>query len=347
MDAASASVVPLEVADIRDADLLAELETARGTAAYEFLRRACVVKQADRDQLARLKPGAARRALARQRIEAGGITQENLRHIHSVLAMCSLPYTQQPIEVREYERRHGRMSLVVEAGKLQGPDGKWVTQPLPHGTRARLLLLHLCSEAIRQKSPTIQIEDSLTAFIEAIGFPVTGGPRGTLTAFKQQINALAACHMRIGVWNGTRASTINTQPFSRLDVWLPDNPDQRALWPSTLTFSRDFFDTLTEHALPVNIHAVKAFANSPRKLDLMFWLSYRLKNLGKPQKISWTAAYDQFGQGYGRLRAFRSDLSKEIRELKEVFPKLRLETSKNGLTLFPTDHEVMALPEVK
>mgnify|MGYP000908402558 CR=1 FL=1 len=236
--------------------------------------------------------------------------------------MCSLPYTQQPIEVREYERRHGRMSLVVEAGKLQGPDGKWVTQPLPHGTRARLLLLHLCSEAIRQKSPTIQIEDSLTAFIEAIGFPVTGGPRGSLTAFKQQINALAACHMRIGVWNGTRASTINTQPFSRLDVWLPDNPDQRSLWPSTLTFSRDFFDTLTEHALPVNIHAVKAFANSPRKLDLMFWLSYRLKNLGKPQKISWTAAYDQFGQGYGRLRAFRTDLSAEIREMKEVFPKL-------------------------
>lgn len=347
MDAASVSRQPTEADEIRDADLLTELEQARGTASFEFQRRACIMKQVERDRLAKLKPGAARRSIARERIESDGITQENLRHIHSVLAMCSLPYTRQPVEVREYERRHGRMSLVVESGKLQGPDGKWVLQPLPHGSRARLLLLHLCSEAIRQKSPTIQIEDSLTAFIRAIGFPVTGGPRGTLTAFKQQINALAACRMRIGVWNGTRSSTINTQPFSRLDVWLPDNPDQRALWPSTLTFSRDFFDTLTEHALPVNIHAVKAIANSPRKLDLLFWLCYRLKNLKKPLKISWSAAHGQFGQGYGRLRAFRSDLKVEIKQIQDVFPCLKLSTDESGITLYPTDPEVMAIPLLK
>ncbi len=81
------------------------------------------------------------------------------------------------------------------------------------------------------------LRDSLTAVIRAIGFPVTGGVRGTLPAFKEQINALAACHMRIGMWDGRHVTSVNAQPFQRLDVWFPANPDQRMLWPSTVTFS--------------------------------------------------------------------------------------------------------------
>ncbi|MEQ1718841.1 MAG: replication protein RepA [Hyphomicrobium sp.] len=211
---------------------------------------------------------------------------DDLRHIHSVLAICGLPYARQPDTVRRFERQQGRMSLVVHAGELKGPDGKSVSQPLPYGSRARLLMLHLCSESIRQKSPTIQIEDSLSAFIRALGYPVTGGPRGTLTAFKQQLNALAACHLQIGMWDGNRARTINAVPFSEIDVWMPTNPAQRILWPSQITFSLDFYKTLTAHALPVNVQAVRAFANSPRKLDILFWLGLRLNSLRKPTSVS-------------------------------------------------------------
>lgn len=334
-------------AGIRDADLVAQVEAARGSGAYEFVRMNCQRLQDERDRSKRLPPGERRRTRAREIIETDGVTPDNLRHIHSVLAICSLPYTRQPVEVREYERKHGRMSLTVEAGKLKGPDGAWVEQPLPYGSRARLLMLHLCSEAIRQKSPTIHIEDSLTAFIRAIGFPVTGGARGTLQAFKQQINALAACHMRIGVWNGSRSSTIHTTPFSRVDVWLPENPDQRMLWPSTLTFSLDFYQTLAEHALPVNVEAVRAFSNSPRKLDILFWLGYRLKNLKKPLRISWTALAEQFGQGYARRRDFVADFTMEIGQVRNVFPKLPIDVGEDGLALAPADPEVIALPQLR
>ena len=342
----SAQPVPL-VTGIHDADLIAELEAARGSAGFEFVRMNCVRLQEERDRAARMSPSERRRTRAREILESDGVTPDNLRHIHSVLAICSLPYTRQPIEVREYERKHGRMSLTVEAGKLKGPDGAWVEQPLPYGSRARLLMLHLCSEAIRQKSPTIHIEDSLTAFIRAIGFPVTGGARGTLQAFKQQINALAACHMRIGVWNGNRSSTIHTTPFSRVDVWLPENPDQRMLWPSTLTFSLDFYQTLAEHALPVNVEAVRAFSNSPRKLDVLFWLGYRLKNLRKPLRISWAALAEQFGQGYARQRDFVADFTSEIGQVRMVFPRLPIDIGEDGLSLLPADPEVIAIPQVR
>jgi hypothetical protein len=225
--------------------LLAELESHRGTAGFGFKRMELRARQAERDWVLRLKPGARRRDAVRRSLEAAPAEFEDLRHIHSVLAMCGLPYTRQPLEVREYESRQNRMSLVVEAGKLRNPaTGERVGQPLPFGPKALLLLMHLCSEAIRQKSATIEIADSLTGFIRDIGFPVTGGPRGTLNAFKEQVNALAACKLVVGMWDGQHAVDYQGTPFSRIEVWFPTDPDQKMLWPSRLTFSLDFYDTL-------------------------------------------------------------------------------------------------------
>lgn len=340
---------------IIDEDLRAELEKARGNSIFDTITRTLISRQERRNEdrateakreaeLAAMPRDKARRARSRETIAATADDAQNLRHIHSVLALCGLPYTRQPLDVREYHRKQGRMSLIVKAGELQTPDGQWADQPLPYGSRARLLLLHLCSEAIRQKSPTIDIEDSLTAFLRGMGFPATGGARGTLTAFKQQVNALAACSMKIGTWDGAKATTLNTAPFSSIDVWFPTDPDQRMLWPSTITFSRDFFDTLTKHALPVNTHAIRAFAGSPRKIDIYYWLSHRLYNLDAPISIGWDGLREQFGEGYGRARDFRAQFQEELKHLREVFPKLPTKLGERGLILSPADQSVLAVP---
>jgi hypothetical protein len=254
------------VDSVRDADLVQRIEQA-APFMRDSMRRQCENEQERRDALLGLPRDARRRAETKYAFAQGeGTERDSPRHIHSVLAICSLPYTQQPLEVREWERKQGKMSLKVVAGQLMPPEnGKWLDQPLPYGSRARLMLLHTCSEAILQKSPTIEIDDSLSGFIKGMGFAVTGGKNGTLDSFKRQVNALAACSMRIGVWDGDRSKTIHTQPFTSVDVWFPTSADQRMLWPSTITFSQDFYATLTKHALPVNVHAVRAFAGSPRR----------------------------------------------------------------------------------
>jgi hypothetical protein len=332
--------------DIRDGDLLERLAASQGIV-HDVVRRQLIDEQRRRDALAAMPVGARRRIATRHEItERGGAARDNLRHIHSVLALCSLPYTKQPMQVREWTRTQGKMKLSITAGKLASPtDGTWIDQPLPFGSRARLLLLHTCSEAIRQNSPTIEIEDTLTGFIRAMGFPVTGGKNGTLNSFKQQINALAACTMRIGMWDGTRSKTVNTQPFTSLDVLMFSNSaDQRTLWPSTITFSHEFFQTLSKHAMPINIHAVKAFANSPRKLDLLFWLGYRFNGLNKAIAISWDALSEQWGVNYSRMRNFKRDFAQEIGEIKEVFPKLPVQVTEFGCTISPGTPEVLAIP---
>lgn len=116
------------------------------------------------------------------------------------------------------------------------------------------------------------------------------------------------------------------------------------MWPSTITFSHEFFLTLVSHALPVNVEAIKVFAVSPRKLDMLFWVGYRLHSLQEPLRISWDALKEQWGQGYNRTRNFKRDFADEIAQIKEVFPKLPLEVTEEGCTIKPADPTVLTIP---
>jgi len=340
---------------IRDDDLRASLEKARGQFLFDTQVRVLIETQRKRDaerlaaerrkaELAAMPREKRRRSIVREVIENSPPTPADVRHLHSVLAVCGMPYERQPLEVREFERVQGNMALDLSAGFLRNAEGKKIIQPLPFGPKARLVMMHLCSEAIRQKTPTIEIADSLTAFVREMGFSDSGGRKGPLTAFKEQINALAACTMRVSVWDGLKARTKAISPFDEVEVWLAPHPDQRSLWPSTVTFNQVFFESLQQRALPLNANAVRAFAGSARKLDLYFWLGYRLHNIRAPLRISWKALGEQFGQGFSRPRAFRAQLIEELAHIKEVLPKLPLKVTEEGVHLEPADPTVLALP---
>lgn len=331
---------------IHDTDLLAELEVARNTPGFQFARIAIEAKQRERDRLAAMQPRARRRALAKTHFEEAPPTRDDLRHVHSVLAICGLPYRRVSIETREFERKQGNMALDVSAGFLRNDKGENIQQPLPFGPKARLILMHLCSESIRNKSATIDLNDSFTGFVRELGFNDSGGPRGALTAFKQQLNALAACTMKVSAWQpgvGVRSERIT--PIKSFDLWLSENLHQHALWPSSLTFSLDFYESLKAHALPVNIRAVRAFANSARTLDAYYWLGYRVTRLRGAQTISWDALAEQFGGGYTRQRDFRASFAADLHDIKEIFPKLPVTASEQGIVMLPAGPDVLALPE--
>lgn len=340
---------------IRDADLKAELEAAQPGFLFDITRQRLIDRQKRRDEEAQAKAekDAALAAMPREK-RRRSVTQEalastppalaDLRHLHSVLAVCGMPYERLPVDVREYKRSQGNMSLTIEAGSLETPNGQTERQPLPFGPKARLLMMHLCSEAIRQKSPTIEIAETLTAFVRDMGFPDSGGKKGPMTAFKEQINALAAARFRISAWNGEVSRTRFITPFEAIDLWLPRHPDERMLWSSTITFSDSFFKSLERHAVPLNVKAVKAFAGSARKLDLYFWIGYRMHSIDAPLHLSWAAVREQFGVGFTRERDFRSRFVEEVGQIRDVFPKLPLRLTESGLTLEPAGPEVLSLP---
>lgn len=344
---------------IHDEDLRAQLAAARANGfMWQTVARVIVTTQEKRDreraqaaaraaELAAMPRERRRRAVIREVFENEAPTAKDLRHIHSVLAICGLPSKRQPLDVRRYVKEQGQMSLAVYAQDLPNAEGRLVPQPLPWGPKARLILMHLCSEAIRQKSATIELADTFTAFVREMGFDDAGGPRGSLTAFREQLNALAACSMRLTAWSGSTVKTKSFSPIEDFDLWLSADPRQRSLWPSTLTFGPTMYESLQKHALPVNVRAVRAFAGSARKLDLYFWLGYRLHNIERPLHISWNALAMQFGEGFSRQRDFQRQLGEELGHIAEVFPKLPMRLTEQGLMLHPAGPEVLALPAPK
>ena len=357
-------ILPEAPDGVRDEDLVRNIEQARGTITYKATLAVAQATQAKRDtergaaqrrleeaqeadrQRAHLPRDARRRDLIREVIENEPAGPENIQHIHSVLALCGLPY-REPKGLTNVFREYGRNTLAISAGRLTNPlTGEMEMQGLPYGPKARLMLLHLCTEAVKQRTPKIEVASSLSGFIRDMGFPVTGGDRGTLKQFKEQLNRLAACSMQIGLWDGSRASTLNVPPFRQMDVWLPLNvdPDQGLLWSSTITFHRDFFDNLLQHAVPVDIRAARAFAGSARKLDLLFWVGYRLSRLERPLRLTWDNLYKQFGSENGSIRSFRQEFRKDVAHLTEVFPRVRLSLDEGGMQLLPSDQKDLLVP---
>lgn len=339
---------------LRDADLITAL--ARYDAGDRNGKpsiRSIYVNELERQQAARdvhsaklaaLPPSRRRRIETHDLLVAKPPTIRDLGHMHSVLAICGLPFERLPIAQRDYLRRQGNMALDVTSGVLRDEQGTAHVQPVPFGPKARLVLLHLCSEAVRQRSATIEIADSFTAFVREMGFSDSGGKRGPMTAFKEQLNALAACTMRLSLWTGQAMRTRNISPIEEMNLWLPTHPDQRSLWPSTVTFSPAMYDSLKRHAMPLNMHIVRALAGSARKLDLYFWLSYRIHNLDQALHVSWNALFEQFGGNNRELRKFRAHFKDDLAAIQEILPKLPTNLSDTGLTVLPAGPDVLSLP---
>jgi len=83
---------------------------------------------------------------------------------HTVLCQTGFPYRE--TSLRRWERRNGRVFLEIEAGRALDPDTeRYVDLPLPFGSKARLILIYLCSTAVRLQSQTIDVDRTMTSFI--------------------------------------------------------------------------------------------------------------------------------------------------------------------------------------
>lgn len=336
--------------EIRDPDLVAQLEEARGGPGFAIVQRHLAEKQRERDEVqsrrALMSPHRHRRDVIREVIANKDISENDIGYIHSVLALCGFPYRRPKDTVREWQREYGRNSLYVAAGALKNPEtGLMESQGLPYGPKARLLMIHICSEAILQRSKTIELDSSFTAFVRAMGFEPSGGKRGNITQFKEQLNRIAACNISIGFWDGDGgAETVKATPIKKFSIWLPQDADQRLLWSSTLTFDQEFHDSLMKHALPVDLRGVAAFRGSARKLDIVLWLGFRLRYLTRQTVLTWSVIEEQFGAGIQNKRVFRKQFEQEISDIKEIYTRLPIKITTRGLHMSPADTDKLFVP---
>nr|WP_015062356.1 replication protein RepA [Acetobacter pasteurianus]AFK89006.1 IncW-like replication protein [Acetobacter pasteurianus] len=251
---------------------------------------------------------------------------ERPEYLHTVLCQVGLPRRQ--ITGTTFERRNGKASLLITAGKAW--DGKnWQQQLVPYGTRPRLALFHISTEAIRLQSRTVPIGRSISAFMRRLNMDTNGR---NMTAFRQQMNALCACHMQLGYG----IQNMDAKPIQKYDAWTNNGELGKE---SVIELSEKFWLGLKDAAVPLDSRALEALQHSCLALDIYTWLAHRLRRVSKQngEIVSWANMREQFGQEYSDDKNFKRTFNAALRQVLEVYPQARLEPLRvRGLKLLPS-----------
>ncbi|MEP7309349.1 MAG: replication protein RepA [Acidobacteriota bacterium] len=263
---------------------------------------------------------------------------EDIAFQHSVLCQTSLPYRRTPL--RRWEAQNGNVMLLVQAGEAYDREKQqWVELPLPFGPKARLILMYLNSEAIRTRSPIIEVENSMTAFLRQLQRRDPNGDE--IQKFKQQLSALAQAKISMASADPGLSAETGWTPHANLpivkfiDLWFTKNANQRVLWPGTIELTTDYFEDLTKHAVPLDQRAIAALSHSAMALDAYSWLAQRLWRVppGKPYRVAWARLHQQFGSGYKQIRQWRKVFLKTLKDVQMQYPDAKLDHDAGGLCL--------------
>lgn len=251
---------------------------------------------------------------------------------HAVLCSVGLPYRNLGDDVRTFQRTSGLTSLQLQAGAIPNHEGGFTNLGLPFGPRARLLLLHLCSQAVREQSPIIEVQDSFTAFARSLGLATTGRNLRTL---RDQVNRMSVVSMRLARKHATFTDMFQGHVFSKLRAEYPADANQLPLWTSFVEFSPEFYASLITHAVPMRLEAISALKHSARALDLYCWLSHRLWRVktNKPVDLSWYVLRQQFGSKGQNIKSFKRAFVAALRQVLVVYPEAKVLEVSGGLML--------------
>ena len=256
-----------------------------------------------------------------------------------VMAQATLPHRAQP--GNQFTRRNGVFELSITA---LNPVG------LPYGSIPRLLLSWVTTEAVRTRSPVLELGPTLSAFMAELGYTPTGGEKGDITRLRSQMVRLFSSAVSCRYSDKTHDKGENFNIAETYDLWWnPKTPEQLPLWKSTVTLGPGFFKEIIDRPVPVDMRALQALKRSPLALDIYCWLTYRMSYLKKPVEIPWPLLQLQFGADYAEdgqgPKDFKIKFLKRLLKVRTIYNTARVEEGKRGLVLKPSPPHVMKQPE--
>lgn len=87
-------------------------------------------------------------------------------------------------------RRNGKFSLVMQPGYTVDKNNIPKSIGLPYGTKPRLVMAFIASEAVKTRSKEIVLGRSLSEFMRQLDLTPTGGRWGTIPALREQMKRL-------------------------------------------------------------------------------------------------------------------------------------------------------------
>jgi hypothetical protein len=255
-----------------------------------------------------------------------------IEYQHSLFCQVGLPRS--PQNSRVFERTFGRASLIIEAGRMWDGE-RWVERPLPSGAKPRLILIDINTELVRTRYPIVDLERTARSYMARLGIKADGGRDYNL--FKNKMLDLVASRFTLGfVPQEGVATTLRTDPIKRFEGWMTKEGEPRTVWPKTLEVSRDYLESLIQHAVPHDPRALRGLAYSALAIDVYSLLARRLVTLERPVKVSWVQWHQQFGQEYACVKEFKKRFLEAVQAVLSVYPDAKVELIRGGLLLKPS-----------
>jgi len=271
----------------------------------------------------------------------------------------------QKLLATEYSATNRHYTLSVRAGITQGPSHLHprVSRGVPCGGLARLLLCHVVTVARTQKSRTIDLGATISAFCDRVHVTPSGGQNGRLRYVLDQLQRLATC-VATFEWETIRPGRRDLKGEHLLLVddyhfWSRGGtPTAERLDGGSITLSDKFWTEIVESCFPLDFRKAVLFRARPVAYDLYLWLTYRLSGLQRTGRESLTVNYDQLhaqlGSHYqtddtGALtprgkKDFAYKVRIALRAIAATWPALRYETPRGRLTVYASGPDVEVRP---
>ena len=252
---------------------------------------------------------------------------------YSGFCLTSLPHTRLADDQR-WEKVGLRVRLIVEPGVL--PSGQATTRVygVPFGSRARLILLYLQTQALRGDTPEVELGASMRDWMRRMGVPVGGR---SYQDVRDQANRISACNLTF-IWDTDRGARFDKDTIVKggIQLYECDDDSQPRLWVDTVRLSDTFFRALRKHPVPVSEPAIREIANQSHALDAYIWLAYRLHILERPTSVTWAALHAQFGAAYKHVRHFKPRFYETLKTALAVYPEAAVDISDVGIVMHPS-----------
>ena len=259
--------------------------------------------------------------------------------LYSGWCQAALPHRKLPDD-KGWQVEGDRYCLIVEPGMKRGLSGQPVHVGVPFGSRARLILIYLQSEALRTQSREVVLGTSLRDWLERMQIPVGGK---NLNIVREQTERISRCRLTFEIRHGNRVELANQNIMDSAIFLEPtDGGSQGSLFAQTARLSEAFFEGLRKHPVPIEEAAIGAISNNFMAIDIYVWLAYRLHSLTKPTPLSWHAVKGQFGAGFAAMNNFKLRFLPNLRLALAVYPKAKVEDDgQQGLILHPSPPPVV------
>jgi hypothetical protein len=258
--------------------------------------------------------------------------ENGIGFVYSGWAQAALPHRRLRDD-QAWQITSDRVKLLLEPGRKTVEDGEPIWVGVPYGSRARLIMLYLQTEALRTNSREIELGKSLRDWLTRLGIPIGGK---SLKDVREQAERISRCRLTFHVQAGGRAGLVNQNIVDTAMFVGDSSAGQGSLFLETAKLSESFYEQLRKHPVPLEESAIRAINNNSMAIDLYCWLAYRLHVLTAPRSVTWKALMGQFGAAYKEQFHFKPRFLENLNLALAVYRDAKVEVEERGLILRPS-----------